>query len=293
MSAKFMHVWSKLASARWRDAWEDRVLGLGQTNAVIRALPGGKTIRIEVYCASKADALQRQKDFGGSVRRLASKNWAKHVTARRSRPIKIRDRLLVTGEGDPAKLARVRKEYADREVISIPAEMAFGTGEHETTSTCLRFLVDASRELGQGGRSWDLLDLGTGTGILAISASKLGARRVEACDYDPHAIRVAGGNVDRHEVRDGVQLRQHDVLAWEPTSMERYDCVTANLFSDVLMASFGKIAEVTLPGGIVIASGILAEQSEACLRAAREAGLEIEEVKRKGKWVTFRARKGA
>jgi ribosomal protein L11 methyltransferase len=290
---KGMHVWSKLASARWRDAWEDRVLGLGQTNAVIRGLPGGKTIRIEVYCRSEGDAEQLKEDFGGSVRRLASKNWSKLVSLRGSKPMKIRDRLMITGEPDASRVAQLRKRNPDREVIAIPAEMAFGTGEHATTSTCLRLLVDASRELGRGGASWDQLDLGTGTGILAIAGSLLGARRVEACDYDPHAIRVAGVNLDRHEVRDGVRLRQHDVLAWEPTDLERYDCVTANLFSDVLAASFGKIAEVVRAGGIVIASGILAEQSEGCLRAAREAGLEIEEVKRKGKWVTFRAKRAA
>ncbi|MEM8954443.1 MAG: 50S ribosomal protein L11 methyltransferase, partial [Verrucomicrobiota bacterium] len=136
-----MHVWSKLASARWRDAWEDRVLGLGQTNAVIRGLPGGKTIRIEVYCETEADAEQLKGDFGGSVRRLASKNWATHRGPRRSEPMKIRDRLLITGERDEGKLARIRRAHSDREVIAIPAEMAFGTGEHETTSTCLRLLV--------------------------------------------------------------------------------------------------------------------------------------------------------
>ncbi|MEM8955413.1 MAG: 50S ribosomal protein L11 methyltransferase, partial [Verrucomicrobiota bacterium] len=132
-----------------------------------------------------------------------------------------------------------------------------------------------------------------GPGILAIAAGKLGARRVEACDYDPHAIRVASANVDRHGEQGVVRLRQRDVLAWEPAKKACYDCVTANLFSDVLSASFGKIADVLRPGGVVIASGILVEQSESCLRAARAAGLEIEAVKRKGKWVTFRAKRAA
>ncbi len=91
---------------------------------------------------------------------------------RKRRPLKIRDLLVVTGETGRAKIRELEEAYPGRGIVSMPAEMAFGTGEHETTATCLRFLADVSGELArQGGRGgsgeeWEMLDLGTGTGIL-------------------------------------------------------------------------------------------------------------------------------
>ena len=71
-----MHVWSKLSSVKWRDAWEERFLGLGQTNAVINELPSGKSIRVDVYCENEKDALAIMEQFGGRIRKLKHENWA-------------------------------------------------------------------------------------------------------------------------------------------------------------------------------------------------------------------------
>ena len=160
-----MHMWSKLSGAKWADAWEERFAG--NPNFVIEYVKGGKSVRLQVYCASKAEADAIFSQFGGSVRKMRDADWNK--TPEPPKPLKVRDAFLVTAETDAKKLAALRKEHGKREIIVIPPEMAFGTGDHATTSTCLRFLVDISRE--RIGTEWTVADLGTGTGLLAIAAA--------------------------------------------------------------------------------------------------------------------------
>ena len=82
--------------------------------------------------------------------------------------IKVRDAILLTAETDATKIKALRLSHPQRKIISIPPEMAFGTGDHATTSTCLRLLVDVARA--RKGTDWTVADLGTGTGVLAIAA---------------------------------------------------------------------------------------------------------------------------
>lgn len=152
------------------DAWEERFNG--NPNLVIEYLKGGKSIRIKLYCETEEDAAAVVEQWGGSVRELKGEEWKTPVA--KPRPVKIRDALLVTSETGE-ELERVRERNAGREVITIPPEMAFGTGDHVTTSTCLRFLVDIARE--RKGEEWSFADLGTGTGVLAVAAVKLGVGR--------------------------------------------------------------------------------------------------------------------
>lgn len=283
-----MHVWSKLSSAKWRDAWEERFLGLGQTNAVISELPGGKSVRVDVYCENERDALAIMEQFGGRVRQLKQENWAALAPPQHN-PIKIRDRLLVVSEADAGALDKLRDQHPGREVISIPAELAFGTGDHATTSTCLRLLVDIAAEFRKAGQGWSMIDLGTGTGLLAIAAAKLGAAPVEGFDFDETAVRVARKNVGRNKV-DETELYEADVFQWQPEPGS-WDVVVANLFADILNANLDKIATALVPGGHWILSGILREHEEEVRASARDAGLPEPEVFRKGKWVTLRGRK--
>ena len=283
-----MHVWSKLSSAKWRDAWEERFLGLGQTDAVISDLPGGKSVRVEVYCEEEERALEIKTQFGGSVRELKQENWAAMAPPQRE-PIKIRDALLVTGEPDPDKLEKLRAAHPARDVISVPAELAFGTGDHATTSTCLRLLVDIARDYQRAERGWSMMDLGTGTGLLAIAAHKLGAAPVEGFDFDPTAVGVAKRNLSRNGAT-AANLYEADVFAWNPAAGPRYDVIAANLFADILRPNLDKIAAALAPGGHWILSGILREHEAGVLAAAADAGLPAPTAKRKGKWVTLHGR---
>ncbi len=279
-SHPFMVVWSKLSAAKWMDAWEERFAG--NTNLVIELIKGGKSIRLRLFCKSKNEAQAIVAQFGGSIRVLAHAEWTKPVPP--PRPVKVRAALLLTPEVRPQKLALIQKDHPHRQIIMIPPEMAFGTGDHATTSTCLRLLVDVAKA--RRGTNWSFADLGTGTGVLAIAARKLGSGPALACDFDPFAVAVAKRNIQRNGT-GGIDVKEQDVLRWKPRKIG-YDVVAANLFSRVLIQAWPVIARALATGGDLIVSGILATQAWDVFTAAASEGLGFTQVVRKGKWITAR-----
>ena len=275
-----MFVWSKLSGSQWMDAWEERFAG--NPNLVIELLKGGKSVRVQLYCDSRQQAEAVTARFGGTVRQVVKSEWTKPVP--KPRPLKVRDALLVTPETGVRELAALRLANPRRQLISIPPEMAFGTGDHATTASCLRLLVDVARE--RRGTVWSMADLGTGSGLLAIAARKLGSGPVFACDFDPFAVEVAANNLRRNEVGE-VSLKRQDVLKWKPRG-RGYTVVLANLFSTVLIEAWPVIARALAPGGDLIVSGILGSQAWEVFTAAAGHGLGFSKVVRKGKWVTAR-----
>lgn len=273
-----MFVWSKLSGAKWIDAWEERFAG--NANLVIEYVKGGRSVRVQVFCETKKEADGIAKQFGGSVRKLVSADWQKPVEA--PRPLKVRDVFLLTSETRKKELESLKKENPKRELIVIPPEMAFGTGDHATTSTCLRLLVDVARKRKEKG--WTVADLGTGTGLLAIAARKLGSGEIYACDFDPFAVAVAERNAARNGT-DGIEVKEQDILKWKPRK-KGYDVVLANIFSTVLIEAWPVIVKSVAPGGDLIVSGILASQAWDVFEAAAKSGLGFTKVIRKGKWVT-------
>lgn len=275
-----MWLWSKLSSKKWQDAWEERFYGNPKT--VISELSTGKSIRVEVYCETEADAVAIQVQFGGSLRELKMQNWAAMSVTKRA-PLKIRDSIIVTSERDGEEVAQLQKDFPKRHLIKMPAEMAFGTGDHATTSTCLRLLVDISHE--QKGE-WEMLDLGCGTAILAIAARMLGAKACEAHDFDPQAVKVSNDNLVLNAV-DHITVYERDVLKWKPK--RQWPVVVANMFSTILQAGFPTIVKCLTDDGDIVVSGILADQWEATKLVGEQNGLEFTKVVKKGKWVSARA----
>lgn len=262
------------------DAWEERFAG--NPNLVIEYLKGGKSIRVRLFCNTEKEAKEVFHRFGGSVRKVAGSEWNKPVAP--PRPVKVRDVFVLTAETRPKEIAAIQKANPKRQIISIPPEMAFGTGDHATTSTCLRLLVDVARE--RNNTVWTVADLGTGTGVLAIAAKKLGAGETFACDFDPFAVAAAARNAVRNDTAD-IQTKEQDVLKWRPRK-KGYDVVMANLFSTVLIEAWPVIAKSLAPGGDLIVSGILATQAWDVFTAAASNGLGFTKVTKKGKWVTAR-----
>lgn len=256
----------------------ESLLFLSPERVAITSFPGGRTSRIEAFSLSKKEAALLTARFGGSVRLVG--NAPPAATGRT--PIRIRGRLLVV---DTPK-ARAAAHLGRRHAVIIPAGIAFGTGEHGTTASCLRLLCDVSEAL--GGRRWSALDLGTGSGILAIAASKLGAARVQAWDFDGDAIRTARENLRANAVAN-VALKKADVT--RPFPPRKWEVVSANLYSEVLIRASAKIATALLPGGYLILSGILREQEDDCLKAFERRGLEFERRIRAGKWSALLMRK--
>ena len=274
--AKPAFLWSKLASAKWEDAWVERLAILGPGRLAIFSVPGSRSIRIEAYGLTERDAARITAAFGGHVRRMKGQAA---LLAGDETPLLIRDRLVVVRTTRAAKAAA--HSHPGRPLLIIPAAMAFGTGDHATTATCLRMVCDLAAA--QEGVRWEALDLGTGTGILALAARLLGAARCDAWDFDPAAVRAARENARLNGLR-GVPATRVDVTAWTPS--RQWDLVTANLFSDLLVKVSAKIAAAVKPGGRLILSGMLAPQAEGTLAAFKALGVGFQRVVKKGKWVT-------
>lgn len=277
-----MFVWSKLSSEKWRDAWEERFLGHGQTNAVVTALPGRKTIRIEVYAARKAEAEKLRAAYGGTVREIRREEWSTPV-ASATPPMRIRGKFIVTNALEPEDTEPVRAAAGGLPVLHVPPGLAFGTGDHATTSSCLRLLADFATARRRAARSWTMADLGTGTGILAMAAAVCGADDIYAMDFDPLAVKAARANFRRNGIRR-IRLEQADLTNWSPD--RKFDFVAANVFADVLTLSLPRLKRALARDGRLVISGILRQHWPELQAAALAKGIDFNETKIRGKWVT-------
>jgi ribosomal protein L11 methyltransferase len=168
--------------------------------------------------------------------------------------------------------------------ILLPAGMAFGTGDHATTASCLRLLCDISSTLPV---KWTALDAGTGTGVLAIAAEKLRADAVEAFDFDPVCIRVAKENVRANRCNK-IDLSVAD--ARRAGKFQKADVVLANLYSELLIASAPGLLKKLRHDGWFIFSGVLKTQIGEVCTALQNLGLAKPKVVTRGKWCAGIAR---
>lgn len=169
------------------------------------------------------------------------------------------------------------EEYdTDRTVITMDPGMAFGTGTHETTSLCLETLD----ELVQGGER--MLDIGTGSGILAIAALKLGAKEAEGVDIDPMCVRTAGENAQRNGVAEKLTVLVGDL---SDKASGVYDIITANIVAAAILSLAPAVPALMAPGAKFIASGIIDERRDEVLDGLKTAGLRPVQVKEKRGWV--------
>lgn len=166
----------------------------------------------------------------------------------------------------------------DRINVVIDPGMAFGTGHHETTRSCLALMEHYAPQTTRAS----LLDLGTGTGILAIAASKLGYRHVLGIDTDILAIEAARKNVIINQVPD-VAIREGSIYEIQ----EPFDVIAANLISGVLVLLASALFQRMNPGGIAIVSGILDGQEDEVIEAMERAHLKLRQTYRDGKWVSL------
>ena len=164
----------------------------------------------------------------------------------------------------------------DRTVITMDPGMAFGTGTHETTSLCLETLDAIVR----GGER--VLDIGTGSGILAIAALKLGAAVAEGVDIDPMCVRTAGENAQRNGVADRFTVLVGDL---SDKASGQYNTITANIVAAAILSLAPHVPALMAPGARFIASGIIDERKQEVLDGLVAAGLQPVEVKEKRGWV--------
>jgi ribosomal protein L11 methyltransferase len=194
-----------------------------------------------------------------------NENWKKNFS-----PIDIGENLTII----PSWL----KKDTDRIPIIIDPGMVFGTGYHETSQACLVLI----EKLAGGDRKESCLDIGTGSGILAIGAARLGFKHVTAVDIDPMAIDAAMRNVEENGLTN-VTVREGDIH----TVSGSFDLIVANLLSGILVDIASEIVSRLNPGGSAILSGMLPGQESDVITAFEKAGLTLRETVNSGKWVTL------
>ena len=185
----------------------------------------------------------------------------------------------------------IPEEHKDKLLVQIDPGTAFGTGMHETTQLCIRQLKKA---VDSGTK---LLDVGTGSGILGITALKLGAKEVWGTDLDENAITAVGENLEangisgeRFHVLQGNILNDPSVQEW--AGFGCYDVVVANILADVIILLVDESPVHLKQGGLFITSGIINMKEQAVLDAfAKNPAFEVLEVTRQGEWVSVTARK--
>ena len=270
-----MFVWQKLAPAQWLSENERTVRASAGTRLALIERAGRSLVTLEVVCPNKREALELKEAFGGQIETLRNDWLVAYTRAEHRPPLRIGKRLIVTAQAIPGSSTTPH--------LIIPTGAAFGTGEHVTTALSLRLLEQISRPL---GRDWNLADLGTGSGILALGARLFGANRVIGVDNDPLAISTAKENARRNGLA-GVKFEVGDVLEWRPPW--QVSIVTANLFSELLIQVLPGLKRYLAAPGWLIASGILRLQERSVIRALRQNGMGAVDVRRRGKWIALTA----
>ena len=191
-------------------------------------------------------------------------------------PLRIGEKLVIKPSWE------VYNPVSHELVIELDPGMAFGTGTHATTTLCM----EAMEQYLKPGMS--LIDVGTGSGVLAITAAKLGAAPVLAVELDPVAVRVATDNVRVNQVAAQVEVRQGDLLQ---SVSQAADVVVANIVANVIIAMVPAVLAVLKSHGLFIASGIIDERLEDVKRAMAGTGLSTVDVRHKDGWAVIVARR--
>ena len=272
-----MYLWRRTAEIHWVETHEDALQAKASGQLVIVRRPERKRLELEIACRSQSNAFAMLREFGGRIEALP-RNWLERFARADSKAIEIGKRLVISSVG--GTLVSRLSRHKGRCHIIIPASLAFGTGEHATTAMSLRFLEKVTRRWNPG---WSLVDLGTGSGILALAAKCFGAGRVIGIDNDPAAISVAKANARLNKIR-GASFELCDVHKWNPA--QKSDVITANLYGDLLIEILPKLRG----GAWLILSGILRSQQDELIHALKRNHLDVINMKRRGKWMAFLAR---
>ena len=207
-----------------------------------------------------------------------AESWKRHF-----KPVEISDKLLVK----PSWIKR--RPLKNQAVVVIDPGLSFGTGQHPTTAFCLREIAAAVCDRqNQRSRSTvsakSFLDIGTGSGILAIAAAKLGYQPVHALDFDLEAIRIARANARVNGVLNRIKITHGDVTKLSPSAPRQYDLICANLISNLLIAERQRIVNQLRHGGTLVLAGILRSEFSRVRTTFEKLGLKPASEKSEKEW---------
>ena len=266
-----MYLWRRLANQKWWSDNEKELRAIAADRLAIIERADRKRSQLEVASRSRAELQNLTKQFGGRVEKLPG-DWLRR-SSRKTKPLRVGKRLVIV------HIPKSREAGGFPYSLIIQIGAAFGTGEHATTAMSLRLLEKLTRSWKPG---WSMVDLGTGSGILALAAKCFGATRVIGIDNDPSAISTAKENVRLNKIRD-VQFRVGDVRRWKLPG--KIDIVIANLFSELLIEILPNLKRARW----LILSGILRGQEREVTRAFKRHKIDILQLRRRGKWVAILA----
>jgi ribosomal protein L11 methyltransferase len=229
----------------------------------------------ERLAALRESGLDASDDL--AVRFVQDEDWAEAWKAY-FRPIRVGRSLVIKPSWET-----LAPDEGDR-VIELDPGMAFGTGAHPTTQLCLAVLEE---RVASGDR---VLDLGTGSGILALAAARLGARDALALDVDPVAVAAARANVAANGLAGAVRVEQGGV---EAAPGPPYDLVVANILADVIRDLAPDLARLVRPKGFLIASGIIADRAAGVAAALCAHGFQVQEERAQEEWRALVCRRSA
>jgi len=207
------------------------------------------------------------------VKKLRREDWM-DSWKRHFKPINISGKLLIK------PIWRSEKAAPDQSVIILDPGLSFGTGHHATTKFCLRQLVTYRRT----GLEQGMLDVGTGSGILAIAAAKLGYEPIQAFDFDSVAVRVAAENAQRNRVARQVRPILRDVTKLPESARVKFDVVCANLMDQLLIESAERLIARVKPEGALILAGILDSQFVQVQSAFERLDMKLQRSSCSGDW---------
>ena len=237
-----------------------------------------------VWNAEKARTLKDQiqsffpEEAGGlnlkiHCRKIKANDW-QESWKRHFKPLDIGERLLIKPSWNK------RKPKKSQQLIVLDPGLSFGTGQHATT----RFCLEEIERLQSTSESQSLLDIGTGSGILAIAAVKLGFSPVKAFDFDPDSVQVTRENARDNDVLDRIQITKSDLTKLKPVTRQRYDFVCANLTHDLLKSCARTIVNRVKPGGSLLLAGILKEQFPAVKKCFQALGFKQIRTQEEKEW---------
>jgi len=258
--------WRRWIGADAKDLWSAR-LEIENVPWVVTERPQRSRILLEAYTEQKAIAASLGRRFGGQVRLVKTSEW---VQSKPAPPLRIGRKLEIVH-------AKPKRRQALPQ-LHIPHGVAFGSGDHATTHMLLGALTRY--------RDWDrtaVLDLGTGSGVLALTARLFGARKVVATDFDRDAVRTARENEALNFPTPLVRWQRGDVKQLNVKAP--YELVLANIFSEILCQAAPQIAGCVASGGQLWLSGILREQQQDVVTAYRCQKLKLLRTVSRGKWV--------
>ncbi|HET7624567.1 MAG TPA: 50S ribosomal protein L11 methyltransferase [Verrucomicrobiae bacterium] len=232
-----------------------------------------------------------------SIRRIHRENWAESWK-RHFKPLEIGTKLLIKPSWSR------RRARAGQSVIVLDPGLSFGTGQHPTTSFCLEQIARKSSEFRVSGfglkhqraqkrqsskseiqnPKLSFLDIGTGSGILAIAAAKLRFAPVDAFDFDAEAIRVSRANAEKNRVAGKIRIFRADLTKLPRRATRKYDVICANLISNLLISERDRILTRLVPGGVLVLAGILKSEFDQVQNAYEKAGLKLTASRSEKEW---------